>query len=551
MKNRFYQNSQAIIGFSVSAVLVAPFLGCGGSAANGSSNTSTATGSKAAEVSGNKAKEDSKKEVTAKSGEQASPPAKSEVVSPFHIVADVDYELELRRLGKNSVFMGGGQILPIRDNTITFDPKYALTPEIRGDGVTGAFQNLLGVFPESFYASVVRASGRTGLNELYKWTGSRWTSEYSTAESMSVLDVQPWINGTALVLEFNTMFGDFIFSVLPKGSKVFVPEPNDIKKPKNSGVCASGFIPESIATVSSGHAFVVGMTCTPDNAADDAKTGIKHYSSTNPKGVFEELPGIGKNGLTESAVILRNEKDAYLAADLVVQQFGRTTGSSPYLAHYDGSSWTTSTLPFSDSIQSFDYDAQGKLWVVSNKGAIYSRVEGGSWTPVALPAGPEGSTIEPKQIWARSAGDEWILGTAGKRSVVLHSGPPGPMAQLPDLETMEDKVTELAMPTPLTARCMTPFVLLYTLSKVAPPDFDYPATREALKGWKEFAGATFIEFKRLDKRFMGAMVENVEMGKKLVRVIKDKVPNSAPQLVCHAPKPSRVLEIDFEGKSEN
>jgi hypothetical protein len=148
-------------------------------------------------------------------------------------------------------------------------------------------------------------------------------------------------------------------------------------------------------------------------------------------------------------------------------------------------------------------------------------------------------------IWARGPGDEWIIGAYNSRHVVLHSGPPGEMAQLPDLETMVDVAAELAMPTPLTWRCTTPFVLLYTLSKVAPPDFDYPATREALKGHTEFGDAKFIEFKRLDKRYMGAFVPDVELGKKLVDLVKKKVPNSTPQLVCHAPKPSREIEIDL------
>jgi hypothetical protein len=127
----------------------------------------------------------------------------------------------------------------------------------------------------------------------------------------------------------------------------------------------------------------------------------------------------------------------------------------------------------------------------------------------------------------------------------LHSGPATPNAELPDLETMENKVADLAMPTPLTPLCYRPFALLFTLSKVAPPDFDYPATREALKGHAEFADAQFIEFKRLDKRFMGAFVSDVDMGKKLVELIKKKVPNSTPQLVCHAPRPTRELNIDL------
>lgn len=536
----------SIVYVGIVSLLAGSAVSCGGSAANnGSSNTSNATDAKIKGASTDKPKTDATAQGTANATGQTSPVTKPKVSSLFHLVADVDYELDLYRLGKNAVFMGGGHILPIRDNTVAFDAKYALTSEIRGDGVMGAFQTLLGAFPESFYASVVRASGRTGLTELYKWSGSKWTSEYATRESMSVLDVRPWLNGTMLAVEFDSMFGDFNFTVLPKGSKVFVPEPNDLKPAKTRGFCASGFIAEGLTTTTSGHAFVSGTTCSNDNSPEDGRAAIKHYSSANPKGVLEVLPDIGKNGLAGAAVIARSEKDAYVAGDLITVQGGRTTNESPYLAHYDGTSWKTSTLPFSDVIANFDYDAQGKLWVISKKGAVYSRVEGGAWTEVSLPSAPADVPILPLAMWVRAPGDEWILGKAGNHSVVLHSGSPGPMAQLPDLETMEDKVTELAMPTPFTPRCMTPFVLLYTLSKVAPPDFDYPATKEALKGHTEFEGAQFIEFKRLDKRFMGAFVPDAEMGKKLVELVKKKVPNSTPQLACHAPKPSRAIEIDL------
>lgn len=527
-------------------ILAGASTSCGGSAANnGSSNTSNATDTKTKDVPADKPKADATAQVTANPTGQTPPAARPKVDSPFHLVADVDYELDLYRLGKNAVFMGGGHILPIRDNTVAFDPKFALTPEIRGDGVMAAFQTLLGAFPESFYASVVRASGRTGLTELYKWSGTKWTSEYATRESMAVRDIQPWINGTMLVMEFDNMFGDFNFVVLPRGSKVFTPEPNEFKPAKTRGFCSSGFIAEGLTTTTSGHVFVVGTTCSNDNSPEDGRAAIKHYSSANPKGSLEVLPDIGKNGLAGAAVIMRNEKDAYVAGDLMTVQGGRTSAASPYLAHYDGTSWTTSTLPFSDVIANFDYDAQGKLWVISKKGAVYSRIEGGAWTEVPLPSAPADVPIQPVAMWVRAPGDEWMLGKAGNHSVVLHSGAPGPMAQLPDLETMEDKITELAMPTPFTARCMTPFVLLYTLSKVAPPDFDYPATREALKGHSEFEGAQFIEFKRLDKRFMGAFVPDAEMGKKLVELVKKKVPNSTPQLACHAPKPSRAIDIDL------
>jgi len=158
-----------------------------------------------------------------------SPAPKLPPSSPFHIVADVDYALELQRLGKAAVIVAGGQLLPIRDNTVTFDPKFALTTEVRGDGINGAFQFLLGSFPDALYAAVVRPSGRTGFNELYKWTGSKWTSDYSTEVTTFVLDIQPWLNGTLLMVEAHSFSGEFKFTALPKTTKVFVPEPRQHK----------------------------------------------------------------------------------------------------------------------------------------------------------------------------------------------------------------------------------------------------------------------------------------------------------------------------------
>jgi hypothetical protein len=37
----------------------------------------------------------------------------------------------------------------------------------------------------------------------------------------------------------------------------------------------------------------------------------------------------------------------------------------------------------------------------------------------------------------------------------------------------------------------------------------------------------------------------MSMARTLVDLVKKKVPNSTPQLVCHAPKPSREIEIDL------
>lgn len=533
--------------FAISAcVLLGASTGCSGPAQGSGGPVTNAT-----VQSGQTAntKPPTKPDGTSTSGTTASttkPPSTPAAPSPFHVVADVDYELELQNLGKNGVLLGGGQLLPIRDNTVTFEPKFALTQEMRGDGVMGQFMGLHGSFPDALFAAVVRPSGRTGLTELYKWSGTKWASHYSTAESTFVQAIQPWQNGTVLLVESDSMSGGVQFSAFPQGSKVFLPEPHDKKRRGGYGLCESGFVPDTLGTLPSGHAFMSGVTCSPDGSSPDGQIGVKHWSPENPKGTVDILPEIGNQVFETIAVVLRTEKDGYVAGNLKGTRMGQSNTMAPYLAHFDGKSWVRDTLPTSDALLSLDVDAQGKVWLVSAQGVVYSRPSGGAWNEISTPrAGKNEAPISAKKIWVRAPGDEWIVGAYESRYVVLHSGPAAPKAELPDLETMEDKVADLAMPTPLTSRCYRPFALLFTLSKVAPPDFDYPATREALKGHTEFADAQFIEFKRLDKRFMGAFVSDVDMGKKLVELIKKKVPNSTPQLVCHSPRPTRELTMDF------
>lgn len=467
--------------------------------------------------------------------------------SPFHIVADVDYTLELYRVGKTAVFVADGQLLPIQGNTVTFDPKFALSKEILGDGVTGAFQFLLGDYPNELFASVVRPLGRTGFTEIYKWSGTKWATNYSTDATTFVLDIQPWQNGTVLMVEAHSFSGAYRFSVLPKSSKVFIPEPQNRKWSGGAIIaCELGFVPDALRTLPSGHAFMTGTVCSENGGPHDGQTAVKRWSPTNPRGTVDVLPEMEKRAFTLVNLALHGENDAYVAANTSPLRYGPNRELAPYLAHFDGKAWTRDSLPFDGAIASLDIDSNGKLWIVSAHGAVFARPAGGAWAAITLPkGGKDESSIEASAVWIRAPGDEWILGSYPSRSVVLHSGLAGEMAKLPDLETMSDAVNELAMPTPFTSRCSTPFVLLYTLSKVAPPDFDYPATREALKGHTEFEGAQFIEFKRLDKRYMGAFVPDADMGKKLVDFVTKKVPNSTPQLACHAPKPSRVIEIDL------
>jgi hypothetical protein len=129
---------------------------------------------------------------------------------------------------------------------------------------------------------------------------------------------------------------------------------------------------------------------------------------------------------------------------------------------------------------------------------------------------------------------------------LLHTRPA--TKPLPTTAEFQQKERAFRPPGPPVDWCETPFVLLYTLGKKAPPDYDYPATRAALRGHREFAvpGVEFIEFERLERRYFGARVPDFSLGAKLVNLVKDKVPGSTPELVCHDPPPKRTLSVDLE-----
>lgn len=539
-----------IARLACAGALVSSLSGCGGSQVESSGSTGVPKGQTTTTTTA-VASPDKPAASAVATAQNVTPPPSDSPPSPFHIVAEAPYELQLRRIGKSAMFMADFEFLQIQGNKVAFDPNFALTKEVRGDGMTGAFESLLGSLPNALYASVVRPSGRTGFTEIYKWTGTKWISDYASKETISVLDIQPWLNGTLLVVEQHSLMGRYQFSVWPKSAKVFVPEPHEIKWDASMDFCSLGFIPKTLRTLPSGHAFMIGDSCTVDNGKEKEAVGIKRWSATDSKGTLDVLPEGGHPGFAVVDLVLHNEKDAYVAANMTSERKGppKSFDSTPYLAHFDGKSWTQDTLPFSDGISGIEVDSQGTVWLASLKGELYSRTAGGKWVPVTLPfAGEDRKPIRALNIWSRAPGDEWVLGADGKRYFALHTGPAVEKTVLPNHQAMSDIVDELDMPTPLTWHCMTPFVLIYTLSKVAPPDFDYPATRDALKGHTEFADASFIEFKRLDKRYMGAIVTDVQMGKNLVELVKKKVPNSTPQLACHSPKPSRQLDFGLTPK---
>jgi hypothetical protein len=93
--------------------------------------------------------------------------------------------------------------------------------------------------------------------------------------------------------------------------------------------------------------------------------------------------------------------------------------------------------------------------------------------------------------------------------------------------------------------CASIFVLLYGTTTTTPKDYDYPLTRQALVGHPEYQGVVFAETVEDDKHYFGAFVDDLELARKLVALVRRNVPGSKPVLLCRNPKKVRLLEFDF------
>ncbi|WP_437333461.1 hypothetical protein [Sorangium sp. So ce394] len=101
-------------------------------------------------------------------------------------------------------------------------------------------------------------------------------------------------------------------------------------------------------------------------------------------------------------------------------------------------------------------------------------------------------------------------------------------------------------PEPGGPTCPQNLVVLYTFSKTAPDDYDFPLTRKALKGRTEFSPARFVVTRDMGQRFFAAFVPSWDLAKELEARIKTDVQGSTPQIVCAEPEVVRELKLDLK-----
>lgn len=164
---------------------------------------------------------------------------------------------------------------------------------------------------------------------------------------------------------------------------------------------------------------------------------------------------------------------------------------------------------------------------IHTKTGVYAWGADEAWHPVTLPPGSSDLRVAGflggRWMYQRTEGEVihlYLEGGSGPPVVITNPGPIlSPMVRV----------------TPLRSACKQPFAMIYKLSKVAPADYDFPATKKALAGEPELSAGRFHEVAAFGERYLVARYDGAKdqvLLAKLAQVIKAKVQGSSPQLLC-------------------
>jgi hypothetical protein len=476
--------------------------------------------------------------------------------SPFHVLGELPAELSLFGAGDRGFLISqAGVELQLVGDEVVQDPLLKrglpVTPTVMlsVDGVGGRY-------PDALWMSTTEPRGRSGFSALWRWDGKNWQRHASMGDTHYVTGILPWIGGRMLALEQSGMAFDASFVVLSGDSRLALPQFTKSKSKEEFGFCMTQLKPDHWATLPTGDVFAVGQHCDPEQ--DYQELAVERWAPGAKTSTIDIMPGIHEPGDLPSVSYSATGVAAIAASDVFVAAFKDTWGpdtptkTSPYFAHFDGKTWQALPSPIPGGVRSLWTEPGGVLFAANDKSELWSRGANGNWSRVTWPnALTDQGELKLIGFWPRGSGDDWAVVEVasqqkGRMGYLLHTRPA--VNGVPSLEAMSKKERSLRLPGPPVDWCDTRFVLLYTLARKAPADYDYPATRKALKGHSEFAveGMRFVEFEREGRRYFGARVPDFDLGEKLAKLVKDKVPGSTPELVCLDPLENRTLDIDLK-----
>ena len=453
--------------------------------------------------------------VTATPGATAAPTAAAEpppAVSKLVAVASLP--------GPSMVFPVEGGLVLARDETAEVKPQGAWGVQIgivKGDEADFSQGLLLdgmhrvvhigGALPDAVDVLAIGDTGRTGIAEHYVLKGKALSA--SSAKVGLFHTGVARVGGSVLSLQAPM----FSFSDVPKVATVRGPalsyklQAADKKCETQRAVV----FPYAFGVTGDGAVVSYGSTC-------DDKAATEVWAAAGKPSVIVPIPGAEVD--REARLVTGKGKDLWLLSQ-TVQRF-------------DGTTWTAIDPPPGYANEGA-VAPDGTLWAVTSSGSVIAW-RNDEWHLEMLPDGAAANHIAITNdgvVWVTTA--TALLRTrrpddgAGVKLDAKDKAPPPKKKRL----------------LPGSPRCTQNVVVLYGFTKVTPDDYDFPLTRKAIKGHKEYSKTRFVVTKDGGQKFFTAMVPDFDTGKKLVQLIEKEVQGSKPQVVCAEPEIVREVKIDL------
>ncbi|WP_437985396.1 hypothetical protein [Sorangium sp. So ce117] len=463
------------------------------------------------------------------------PPPKS----AFAPVAQIPEEVELRLhpvegallvSTSNLTVLEGEQTAVAAAVGVLKDGKIEFPKRLHLPGWWVSVIGVHGRYPDQLDLIATGTTGRTGVAEHYALGAKGWAQRVS--------DAGQWFTGVASMgsslvgLVGPTMIGPSRFVTLrgPRVGLTITPAP---RKGECRGFDFEGASrysetevrPEAFGATRDGTALSYGLNCKGESALEVWKPGEKRSTILPIPAPFDEQkaddvrtlilpgPGDGEAWIVDGGVLRYQGGEA--------KKIDPPAKGARVL--------TASAAP------------DGTLWALTD-GALFAR-KGDAWEQAPLPDGVKARDVavgSDGAVWVAAGGAILKHGGAGEAagaapgSIQLQKGPPP--------KPKENRT----LPRPGGPKCPQNLVVLYTFSKTAPDDYDFPLTRKALKGRTEFSPARFVVTRDMGQRFFAAFVPTWDLAKKLEERIKADVQGSTPQIVCATPEVVRELKLDLK-----
>lgn len=504
---------------------------------------------------------------TAESEKELAPPPASEK-SSFRSVGSIPDAVQIfaRAPGEAWIARATDVVGALRGGTLQETPKMVR----RGAAGRFGMNSLLALAPgagEDLWGSWIFQDGRMGATWLERWDGSQWKSaNVRTPSAFVIAQIVKTTDERVLALQQPQMgpMGGFAKVLVLSGKATSAPRigrRSEKMPPYAFGGCAQTVIPEAMLPLDDGAVALVGTRCSVKEDDEHFVLAVERFDKAGKSlGVREIDPGLTSPDASAHLAVV-----SLPGGPLVLQidewRKGAANQSHVLFVRPKGDDVSVVKMAdHADHAEGFAADTHGNVYFAAPKAAepgaafgVFRSDPTGAVTPLVLPLGAEVRGAAPG-IVATSPDDVWVFTFSGGSTGVWRNKTD---AQAISGTFADDAATRSASEAgggssepPTFAKafgpsCGSPFVLLFTLAKTAAADYDFPSTRDAVKGHTELAGARFFEFSRGGKRYFGASVPTGEMGKKLVKIVSDKVKGSTPQLVCDAPSATRIVDIDL------